>query len=99
VRKGLLASVVGKKKVVGYKLGPQWPPVEFFKSGPVGFVSVIQLWFRYYVKNHISQQSSARWRRPLYARTQSRIWFTSQILRRSGFLGPSLNIGPSNLCL
>jgi hypothetical protein len=56
VRKGFLASVTGKKKVVGYKLGPQWPPVEFFKSGPVGFVSVIQLWFRYYVKNHISQQ-------------------------------------------
>ena len=37
VRKGLLASVYGKKKVVGYKLGPQWPaPVKFFKNGPVG---------------------------------------------------------------
>jgi hypothetical protein len=59
VRKGYLASVIGKKKVVGYKYGPKWPaPVSFFESGPIGFVYVIQMWFRYYVKNHISEQMS-----------------------------------------
>jgi hypothetical protein len=59
VSKGLLASIVGKKKVVGYKLGPQWPaPVKFFKSGLVGFTSVIQRWFRYYFKNHIADEMS-----------------------------------------
>jgi len=42
VRKGFLASVIGKKKVVGYKCGPKWPaPVSFFESGPIGFVYVI----------------------------------------------------------
>jgi hypothetical protein len=57
VRKGLLALVVGKKKVVGYHIGSQWPaPVKFFKSGPVGFVHVVQQWFRYYFKNHIAEQ-------------------------------------------
>jgi hypothetical protein len=45
VRKNLLASVIGKKKVVGYCLGSKWPaPLEFFKSGPIGFVYVIQMW-------------------------------------------------------
>jgi hypothetical protein len=59
VRKGFLASAIGKKKVVGYKRGPKWPaPVSFFESGPIGFVYVIQMWFRYYVKNHISEQLS-----------------------------------------
>jgi hypothetical protein len=59
VRKDLLSSVYGKKKVVGYKLGPQWPaPLKFFKSGPVGFTSVIARWFRYYFKNHISDEMS-----------------------------------------
>jgi hypothetical protein len=59
VRKDLLASITGKKKVVGYKLGSKWPaPVKFFENGPVGFVSVIQLWFRYYFKNHIAEQLS-----------------------------------------
>jgi hypothetical protein len=59
VRKGYLASVIGKKKVVGYKYGPKWPaPVSFFESGPIGFVYVIQMWFRYYLKNHISEQMS-----------------------------------------
>jgi hypothetical protein len=59
VRKDLLASVTGKKKVVGYKLGPQWlAPVKFFKSGPVGFTHVIQQWFRYYFKNQIAEQMS-----------------------------------------
>jgi hypothetical protein len=33
VRKGYLASVIGKKKVVAYKRGPQWPaPASFFES-------------------------------------------------------------------
>jgi hypothetical protein len=59
VRKGYLASVIGKKKVVGYKFGPKWPaPASFSESGPIGFVYVIQMWFRYYVKNHISEQLS-----------------------------------------
>jgi hypothetical protein len=32
VRKSILSSVVGKKKVVGYKCGPKWPaPVSFFE--------------------------------------------------------------------
>jgi hypothetical protein len=34
VRKGLLASIIGKKKVVGYKLGAQWPAVR-----------VLRVWF------------------------------------------------------
>jgi hypothetical protein len=59
VRKGYLASVTGKKKVVGYKRGSKWPaPASFFESGPIGFVYVIQMWFRYYFKNHISEQMS-----------------------------------------
>jgi hypothetical protein len=35
VRKGYVASVIGKKKVVGYRLGSKWPaPVNFFENGP-----------------------------------------------------------------
>jgi hypothetical protein len=35
---------------MGFKRGQKWPaPVEYFKSGPIGFVYVIQMWFRYYV--------------------------------------------------
>ena len=50
VRKSILSSVIGKKKVVGYKRGPKWPaPVSFFESGPIGFVYVIQMWFHYYL--------------------------------------------------
>jgi hypothetical protein len=46
VRKEYLASVIGKKKVVGYKCGPKWPaPVSFFESGPIGFVYEIQCGF------------------------------------------------------
>lgn len=59
VRKGLLASITGKKKVVGYKRGPEWPaPVSFFESGPIGFVYVIQMWFRYYLNEFISDRSN-----------------------------------------
>jgi hypothetical protein len=57
VRKDFLASITDKKKVVAYKVGPKWPaPPEYFKSGPIGFVYVIQMWFRYYLKNHIADQ-------------------------------------------
>jgi hypothetical protein len=46
VRKECLASVIGKKKVVGYKCDPKWPaPVSFFESGPIGFVYEIQCGF------------------------------------------------------
>ena len=59
VRKGYVASITGKKKVVGYRTGSKWPaPASFFESGPIGFVYVIQMWFRYYVKNHIAEQMS-----------------------------------------
>jgi hypothetical protein len=57
--KAIWPASFGKKKVVGYKYGPKWPaPVSFFESGPIGFVYVIQMWFRYYLKNHISEQMS-----------------------------------------
>ena len=29
------------------------PPAEFFKSGPIGFTYVVQLWFRYYLHEFI----------------------------------------------
>ncbi len=59
-RKGFLASVTGKKKkVVGYQRGAAWPPPpEFFESGPIGFVYVIQMWFRYYLEHYISSRMS-----------------------------------------
>ena len=58
-RKGLVKSVVGKKKVVGYVLGAAWPaPASFFQSGPIGFVYVVQLWFRHYLNQHIIDQMS-----------------------------------------
>jgi hypothetical protein len=39
VSKGFLSSIVGKKKVVGYKCDPKWlASVSFFESGPIGFV-------------------------------------------------------------
>jgi hypothetical protein len=58
-RKNLVSSIIGKKKVVGYKLGQLWPaPEKFFASGPVGFTSVIQMWFRYYLKEYIHSKFS-----------------------------------------
>ena len=58
-RKGLVKSVIGKKKVVGYKLGESWPaPASFFESGPIGFVYVVQMWFRHYLNQHIIDQMS-----------------------------------------
>ena len=57
VRRRFLASVHGpKKKVVGYTRGAGWPPPDgFFEAGPVGFVYFAQLWFRYYLNDHITQ--------------------------------------------
>lgn len=57
VRKGFLSSIVGKKKVIGYQTGAKWPaPVSFFESGPIGFVYVLQIWFRYFLKEFIESQ-------------------------------------------
>jgi hypothetical protein len=57
VRKGFLSSVVGKKRVVGYKLGSKWPaPASFFESGPIGFVYVLQIWFRYFLNEFVVAQ-------------------------------------------
>ena len=59
LRKHYLRSVTGKKKVIGYRKGAQWPPEQkFFESGPIGFVYVLQIWFRYYVNEHIMGQIS-----------------------------------------
>ena len=55
VKRGFLASHIAKKKVVGYSRGPNWPaPASYFESGPIGFVYMLQLWFRYYFKEHIA---------------------------------------------
>jgi hypothetical protein len=55
VKRGFLASHIAKKKVVGYTRGPKWPaPPSYFESGPIGFVYMLQIWFRHYFKEHIS---------------------------------------------
>jgi hypothetical protein len=55
VKRGFLASHIAKKKVVGYSRGPNWPaPASFFESGPIGFVYMLQIWFRHYFKEHIA---------------------------------------------
>jgi hypothetical protein len=55
--KGLVASVIGKKKVVGYTVGTAWPaPKEFFQISPIGFSYVVQMWFRMYMNDHIVKQ-------------------------------------------
>ena len=53
-RKGFLTGITGKKKkVVGYKKSA-WPPAKkFLESGPVGFVYVAQIWFRYFINEYI----------------------------------------------
>jgi len=54
MRKGFLASHIVKKKVMGYSRGPKWPaPAAYFESGPIGFVYMLQIWFRYYFKEHM----------------------------------------------
>lgn len=57
-RKGFIKAVRGKqKKLIGYKVTKDWPPSkEFLSSGPVGFVYVVQTWFRYYLQEHIDDQ-------------------------------------------
>lgn len=58
VRHDYLKSVSGaRKKVRGYKRGPNWPPAAtFFESGPVGFVYFATKWFRYYLQAYIQSQ-------------------------------------------
>jgi hypothetical protein len=42
---------------MGYTRGTKWPaPASYFQSGPIGFVYMLQIWFRYYFKEHISEQ-------------------------------------------
>lgn len=57
-RKGFIKAVRGKqKKLIGYKVTKAWPPSkEFLSSGPVGFVYVVQTWFRYYLQEYIDDQ-------------------------------------------
>jgi hypothetical protein len=55
VSKGFLTSHIVKKKVMGWSRGPHWPaPASYFQSGPIGFVYMLQQWFRYYFKEDIS---------------------------------------------
>ena len=58
VRHGYLKSVSSpRKKVQGYKRGPNWPPpASFFESGPVGFTYFVTKWFRYYLQAYIQSQ-------------------------------------------
>ena len=40
---------------MGYSRGPKWPaPAAYFESGPIGFVYMLQIWFRYYFKEFIA---------------------------------------------
>lgn len=58
VRRGFLASVRGPgKKLLGYRKQPAWPPPsDLFQQGPIGFTYFIQIWFRYYLQEHIDRQ-------------------------------------------
>lgn len=59
VRKGYLSSITAKKKVVAYKIGEVLPvPQSCFESGPVGFLYMLQIWFRYYLNDHVLQKMS-----------------------------------------
>jgi hypothetical protein len=60
VRRGYLQSVSGpRKKVHGYRRGPNWPaPASFFEVGPVGFVYFLTKWFRYYLQAWTQAQMS-----------------------------------------
>jgi hypothetical protein len=65
---GALKNLAGKKdyikairgpgkKLIGYKTTPSWPPDQkFLNSGPVGFTFFVQMWFRYYLQDHIHEQ-------------------------------------------
>jgi hypothetical protein len=40
---------------MAYRKGASWPPpAKFSQSGPIGFVYVLQMWFRYYIHEFIS---------------------------------------------
>jgi len=56
VKRGFLASHHRRKRrSLGYSRGPNWPaPASFFESGPIGFVYMLQIWFRHYFKEHIA---------------------------------------------
>lgn len=59
--KQYLVSVAGpKKKIIGYKRGPAWPPPEsFFSSGPIGCVYFLPRYFRYYLHDYISKEMAS----------------------------------------
>lgn len=46
------------KRLVGYKITKSWPPVPGTFSQPVGFVFVVQRWFRYYLQEAIDDQTN-----------------------------------------
>ena len=54
VRKGFLASIAGPtKRIMAYRK-VSWPPEQqFFESGPIGFVYVLLIWFRWYLREFI----------------------------------------------
>ena len=57
-RKGYIHAVRGAgKKLLGYQTTKEWPPSkEFLSSGPIGFVYFVQMWFRYFLQEHIDEQ-------------------------------------------
>ena len=66
VSKGYLVAVYGpRRKVLGYKRGPEWPPKPaFFKSGPIGFVYHAQRQFRFYLIEFIKARRNELEARP-----------------------------------
>jgi hypothetical protein len=57
-RKGHIKAIRGAgKKLIGYKVTRSWPPNKAFLSAePIGITYVVQLWFRYYLQDHIHEQ-------------------------------------------
>lgn len=57
-RKGHIKAVRGaNKKLIGYQVTSSWPPNKAFLSAePIGITYVVQLWFRYYLQDHIHEQ-------------------------------------------
>jgi len=58
MRRGFLVPVAGETgRAVAFARSGTWPPPpEFFSSGAVGFTYYLQLWFRYFLQEHIDQQ-------------------------------------------
>jgi hypothetical protein len=56
-RDGLLAAKRERKTVVSYqKVEHRWPPrPKKYGKGPIGFVYVVQRWFRYFLKDFIER--------------------------------------------